>query len=81
LFHNNAESALGSGTTFTLYLPRSTSQAAPSRSPERDGDNSAFPTRRILLVEDNEPSGFDPAGSMGKGMTIRVSAEPLRLRA
>jgi PAS domain S-box-containing protein len=53
----NAESALGSGTTFTLYLPRSTAQTAPYRSPEKEGGVPALPTRKILLVEDNEAVG------------------------
>jgi CheY-like chemotaxis protein len=53
----NAESVLGSGTTFTLYLPRSTAQATPSRLPEKEGIAPGLPTRRILLVEDNEAVG------------------------
>lgn len=53
----NAESALGSGTTFTLYLPRSTSRTLPPRSQENESGASAFPRRRILLVEDNEAVG------------------------
>jgi PAS domain S-box-containing protein len=53
----NAESVLGSGTTFTLYLPRSTSLTAPAQSQERESGVSGLPARRILLVEDNEAVG------------------------
>jgi hypothetical protein len=53
----NAESALGSGTTLTLYMPRSAAHTGPSRLPEKEGSVPGLPTRRIRLVEDNEAVG------------------------
>jgi PAS domain S-box-containing protein len=69
----NAESAVGSGTTFTLFLPKSASQAAPSRSPETDGGSPpALPSRRILLVEDNEAVGAFAADLLKElGQSVR----------
>jgi PAS domain S-box-containing protein len=58
------KSELGVGTTFTLYLPRSfdeVSTSAPRHKPEADG-----PTRRILLVEDNEGVGKFASGLLAE---------------
>ena len=56
-----ASSELGNGTTFTLYLPQTSPEAesVPRDKPVRpDG----LPTRRVLLVEDNEAVGAFAAG-------------------
>jgi PAS domain S-box-containing protein len=51
-----AASELGRGTTFTLYLPRT--DAAPAIvCPEGRPKLEALPSRRVLLVEDNEAVG------------------------
>lgn len=53
----DAKSELGIGTTFTLYLPRSSARVAvPSESPDPI-TTVPLPARRILLVEDNEAVG------------------------
>lgn len=52
----NVESRLGSGTTFTLYLPRTTERA--ESEVERDSDGEQLQGRgHILVVEDNEQVG------------------------
>ena len=53
----DVESAVGEGTTFTLYLPRAAgvTPSAPRTEPALEAAN--LRARRILLVEDNEGVG------------------------
>ena len=53
----DVESAVGEGTTFTLYLPRAAgvTHSAPRTEPALEAAN--LRARRILLVEDNEGVG------------------------
>ena len=61
----DVRSELGIGTSFTLYLPRARGQVgvAPSPAPTPLG---APPSRRILLVEDNESVGNFASGLLGE---------------
>lgn len=61
----DVESQLGVGTTFTLYLPRSRQAATPAPAPALL-DLTSMPTRRILLVEDNEGVGKFASGLLGE---------------
>ena len=56
-----ATSQVGVGTTFTLYLPRATGQALPT-SPTRQVELPSLPSRKILLVEDNQGVGGFASG-------------------
>jgi signal transduction histidine kinase/CheY-like chemotaxis protein len=62
----DVRSQLGSGTTFTLYLPRSDALAATPPPPVGALDFAGLPARRILLVEDNEGVGNFAAGLLSE---------------
>ncbi len=66
----DVESQLDVGTAFTLYLPRS--KAGLTERPEAAPvDLSTAPTRKILLVEDNEGVGNFAAGLLRElGQTV-----------
>ncbi|MFN4176596.1 PAS domain S-box protein [Phenylobacterium sp.] len=64
------KSELGRGTSFTLFLPRSTT--APKASPEEPAEHPA-PSARVLLVEDNPEVADVAAGMLVQlGHTVRV---------
>ena len=52
-----AESRLGEGTTFTLYLPRATASAAPETDVSEPAALAEGHGTRLLLVEDNVEVG------------------------
>ncbi len=52
------ESSPGVGSTFTIYLPRTASAAAPDDlHPPPIASRASLPVQRVLLVEDNEVVG------------------------
>jgi PAS domain S-box-containing protein len=65
-------SAIGEGTTFTLYLPRTLNKPARAAAiGPRQVDLDSLPARRILLVEDNEGVGHFAAGLLRElGQTV-----------
>src|ERR1700761_7470885 len=64
-------STLDVGTTFTLYLPRATGVATPTKIKPLDVDLTSVPSRRILLVEDNEGVGRFAEGLLKElGQTV-----------
>ena len=61
----------GSGTAFTLYLPRTDRAALPAAAGVRASDLTGLQPRRILLVEDNEGVGGFAAGLLKElGQTV-----------
>ena len=53
----DVKSAVGEGTTFTLYLPRAAGVAPSAAEPASAAGAADLRARRILLVEDNEGVG------------------------
>jgi PAS domain S-box-containing protein len=67
----DVRSEVGVGTVFTLYLPRSRAELEPPQPGIAPIDLAALPTRRILLVEDNEGVGNFAAGLLQElGQTV-----------
>jgi len=66
----DVESEVGVGTTFTLYLPRTTAEEKlAARKPATDVHS--LPAHRVLLVEDNEGVGNFAAGLLAElGQTV-----------
>jgi PAS domain S-box-containing protein len=52
--HVSIESEVGAGTTVRLYLPRTEERALPEERAETGASPAASPSRRILVVEDDE---------------------------
>jgi len=50
-------SRVGTGTAFTLYLPVAQADQIAAATPSRQARERAVPTKRVLLVEDNESVG------------------------
>jgi PAS domain S-box-containing protein len=59
----SAKSELGRGTAFTLYLPR-TGALPMVEKLDRQLSSDTLPSRRVLLVEDNEAVGKFAAGML-----------------
>jgi signal transduction histidine kinase/CheY-like chemotaxis protein len=67
----DVHSELGVGTAFTVFLPHSMADAAPSEAVIAPIDLAGLPARRILLVEDNEGVGNFAAGLLQElGQTV-----------
>ncbi len=67
----DVRSEVGFGTTFTLYLPRSSAKLETPAAQVAPIDLSTVPARRILLVEDNEGVGNFAAGLLRElGQTV-----------
>lgn len=66
------------GTTFTLYLPRAAGVVATASKRPRQTDLTGLPSRRILLVEDNEGVGHfarELLGELGQKVTWAGDAQ------
>ncbi len=71
-------STLDVGTTFTLYLPRAVGALAAAPKRPRETDLTGLPSRRILLVEDNEGVGHfarELLGELGQKVTWAGDAQ------
>ncbi len=72
----DVHSQLGVGTAFTLYLPRSTASVGALEAKVAPIDLATLPTRKILLVEDNEGVGNFAAGLLSElGQTVTWVAD------
>lgn len=68
----NAISEVGAGTTFTLYLPRSAPRLCLAAANEGSHSSAMLPSRRVLVVEDNETVGSFAAELLEElGQTVR----------